>query len=367
MAKPSTPPEREAGPSESVPRPGEPPAHGRPDGAHRESPAISIITTAYRTERYLPDTIRSVLAQTRSDWELVIVDNGMSDEVVRIATGFADERITIVRKENEGYSAGVDAGAAVARGRCIATLDSDDIMQPRFCQRMVGILDNHPEIDAVGADSHIFFDGGHRRFRSHFQSLGYWRPPRLDRRLTLADVLGGYQPSDGAVVRKHAWDAVGGCSPGVRKVEDLSLYLRLLEAGFDVRAVSDRLIWFRFRPASTSRASTDIDDFERAIATALTESAERSGRRADLLAARRRIRRNRGMYAMRHAGEALQRGDTELATAHARTAVQMRPSVRNRVIMTLLRLSPGLARQVHPRSKQLTARGLSLYQSFAQR
>lgn len=67
------------------------------------TPFISYLVTAYQTEKYVGETIRSVLTQTRSDWELVVVDNGNSDEMAAVVGNFtSDPRIKLIRQENKG-------------------------------------------------------------------------------------------------------------------------------------------------------------------------------------------------------------------------------------------------------------------------
>ena len=78
-------------------------------------PLVSFLTTVYGTEDYLSATIESVLAQTSPDWEMVIVDNGLSPSVVEIVSRYAhDGRIRLIRQENRGYRGGVTAAAEAA-------------------------------------------------------------------------------------------------------------------------------------------------------------------------------------------------------------------------------------------------------------
>ena len=85
-------------------------------GDGNTAPFVSFLTTAYQTEQYVSETIKSVLAQTRGDWELIVVDNGNSDEMARIIGNYtSDPRITLIRQDNKGYVGGVSAAAAVAR------------------------------------------------------------------------------------------------------------------------------------------------------------------------------------------------------------------------------------------------------------
>ena len=87
----------------------------------------------YKTEVYLAETIDSVIAQTDGRWELVVVDNGRSDEVADIVgTYVRDARVSLVRQENQGYTGGVMAAAAVARGDYLCVLDSDDLLRPDY-------------------------------------------------------------------------------------------------------------------------------------------------------------------------------------------------------------------------------------------
>ena len=82
-----------------------PQIHDGGDG--NTAPFVSFLTTAYQTEQYVSETIESVLAQTRGDWELIVVDNGNSDEMARIIGNYtSDPRITLIRQDNKGYTAG---------------------------------------------------------------------------------------------------------------------------------------------------------------------------------------------------------------------------------------------------------------------
>src|ERR1700760_3008619 len=113
-------------------------------------PLVSFLTTVYGTEDYLPAMIESVRAQTAPGWELVIVDNGMSDAVVEIVSRYAsDGRIRLVRQENRGYRGGVTAAADAATGRYLSVLDSDDKVMPAFVGTMTEAVGGEPGIDAV--------------------------------------------------------------------------------------------------------------------------------------------------------------------------------------------------------------------------
>ena len=105
---------------------------------------VSVVIPAYNRERYLADAVDSVLAQTFTDFELLIVDDGSRDRTVEIAKSYRDPRIRLVRHErNRGVAAARNTGVAEARGAYVAFLDSDDVAYPDRLARQVAFLDAH--------------------------------------------------------------------------------------------------------------------------------------------------------------------------------------------------------------------------------
>lgn len=124
------------------------------DGASagRRPPKVTVAIPAYNRERYLADAIESVLAQTFTDFELLIVDDGSSDRSVEIARSYRDPRVRIVRHDrNKGVAAARNTAVAEAAGAYFAFLDSDDVAYPDRLARQVAFLDRHPDHAAVGA------------------------------------------------------------------------------------------------------------------------------------------------------------------------------------------------------------------------
>lgn len=319
-------------------------------------PTFSILCTAYRTEPYLAQTIESVLAQTRPDWELIVVDNGLSDEIARIVRSHQDDpRVRLLRQENRGIVGGVGTAAAASRGRYLVVLDSDDAVTPDFCDRMGAVLDSHPEIDALGCDATCFADpGGHDLPRSYLRSMGVRRPPTLQHRLTVADVIRGEQPYYTGAVRRAAWEAVGGYETDAPKAEDLSLWLRLLVAGFDLRAIPDRLGRYRVREDSASRHPDGVEVFEASVERALVGAARASGRAEDHAALEVRQRQVRYYQALRRARWAFAHDDLPTARRAARRAFEQRRTPRSGAILAALAVAPGLLRRIHPLKQRLT-------------
>ena len=100
------------------------------------TPFFSVVVPIYNRAGVLAGAIRSVLAQTEQDFDIIIVDDGSADHPEKIVEGFADPRIRLVRKENGGGGSARNRGIDLARGRFIAFLDSDDVFLPHHLATM---------------------------------------------------------------------------------------------------------------------------------------------------------------------------------------------------------------------------------------
>lgn len=114
---------------------------------------ISIITPTYNRASYLPETIRSALAQTYTNFELIIVDDGSEDDTCSVLEPFlADTRVRYFYLRNQGQSVARNAGIAQSSGGLIAFLDSDDIWQPDKLEKQVAVFEAYPNVDIVHGD-----------------------------------------------------------------------------------------------------------------------------------------------------------------------------------------------------------------------
>ena len=104
---------------------------------------VSIITPCYNGEEYVAQTIRSVLAQSYKNWEMILVDDGSTDGSGQIIREFIkqDSRISLLRQENAGSAAARNAGIRAARGRYLALLDADDLWEPDFLEKQLAFMD----------------------------------------------------------------------------------------------------------------------------------------------------------------------------------------------------------------------------------
>lgn len=118
---------------------------------------VSIITPCYNGGRFLADTVESVLGQTYAQWEMIIVDDGSTDDTPRIAADYAarDGRVQRIRQQNAGTARARNAAMKRARGRYIALLDADDLWEPDFLEAQLAFMRQTGAICVCSAYRHI--------------------------------------------------------------------------------------------------------------------------------------------------------------------------------------------------------------------
>ena len=115
-------------------------------------PKVSVIMSVFNTEKYLKEAIDSVLSQTFSDFEFIIVNDGSSDSSCKILQSFTDGRIRVISHVvNKGLSKCLNEAIHLARGEYIARMDADDICFPTRFEKQIGFLESYKEYAAVGS------------------------------------------------------------------------------------------------------------------------------------------------------------------------------------------------------------------------
>ncbi len=123
------------------------------------SPKISVLMSVYNGEDFLAETIKSVLNQTFTDFEFLIIDDGSSDSSGEIVKSFNDERIVLIRNESSlGLTRNLANGVNSAKGEYIARIDADDLMMPTRLEKQFTFMENNSEISVVGSAMQTFGD-----------------------------------------------------------------------------------------------------------------------------------------------------------------------------------------------------------------
>lgn len=106
---------------------------------------ISVVIPLYNKERQIANTLHTVFAQTFTDYEIVIVDDGSTDRSAEIVAAMHDKRIRLIRQKNAGVSAARNRGISEARGEFIALLDADDEWKPDYLATQMHLAETYPQ------------------------------------------------------------------------------------------------------------------------------------------------------------------------------------------------------------------------------
>ena len=313
-------------------------------------PKFSVLVSAYQTERYVEETIASVLAQSRGDWQLIVVDNGNSDAMAEIVRRYtADPRVILVRQENGGISGGRNAAAAAATGRYFVCLDSDDRLLPTYLERMAEVLDADPTLGAVCCDARVYYDeSGVFAEKNLIAHSGRVTPDLSNRSGQLELILRENFLYSGGTIRAEAFAAVGGFTGRVPGVEDWEMWIRLAAAGWGIAVIDAPLAIYRIRGDSTSRGEDKVLRFEESVVRTLEIArAELTLSPKQLAATDEGLAFYRAMFARRRARVALANADTALARSLTEEVVRLNPSLRSHLVLAALRIAPGLLAKAH--------------------
>ncbi|MFF3356493.1 glycosyltransferase family 2 protein [Streptomyces sp. NPDC002917] len=204
---------------------------------HSSDPVVSVVIPCHDYARYLPEAVSSVLAQTFRDWELVIVDDGSTDNTVEVAQALIarhpDRRIRLVQQSNGGVSAARNTGIETSTGRYILPLDADDVIAATMLEKTVGVLDSDPGIAIASTDVFTFTDDD---LPPQAMPL-----PAYSRELLLQRLIMFYC----SLYRRGAWQTVGGYNESMRAGEDWDFWIGCVEHGFDAHHIHEALFGAR--------------------------------------------------------------------------------------------------------------------------
>jgi glycosyltransferase involved in cell wall biosynthesis len=208
----------------------------------KEAPRVSVVLPTYNQAHYLPQALDSVLNQTWRDFELVVVNDGSTDETPRILDEYQRRYgIKVVHQENRKLPGALNTGFRLARGQYLTWTSSDNIMRPRMLEVLVGALDRHPEVGLVYADWEIIDEQG--------EIVGTVRTFDFDRHLLMRiNYINAC-----FLYRRACQEAVGLYDSGYVHVEDWEYWLRISRR-FAMMRVPEVLYQYRVHGESlTSR------------------------------------------------------------------------------------------------------------------
>lgn len=234
------------------------------------APLISVLMPAYNAERYVAEAVQSILDQTFTDFEFLIVDDGSTDSTRAILERSAarDARIQLVSRPNTGYLVALNEMIARARGEFLARMDADDIAEPQRFERQMSYLAEHPDCVLVGSRV-LIIDPDGDPLRIMGDALSH---EEIDSAMLAARGQMVYHPS--VIVRKRAMERVGGYREEYLYVEDLDVFLKLAEIG-RIANLAEPLLRYREHLGKVGRRLADLQ--RERIQLVLTEAHRRRG------------------------------------------------------------------------------------------
>jgi glycosyltransferase involved in cell wall biosynthesis len=210
------------------------------------NPKVSVIIPVYNSERFIKETIESVLNQTCQDFEIIIIDDGSIDKSAEIIKSFTDRRILYIYQKNEGVSAARNKGISASKGEYIAFLDHDDLWLPKKLEEQISVLRADSEIGLVYSDCYYVNIEKEMMKRFFEQSKPY-------RGAVFPEFfMSNFIPCLTAVVRKDVFKKVGLFNPGFSISEDYDLFLRIAEL-FKVEYIDMPLAKYRIHETNFSK------------------------------------------------------------------------------------------------------------------
>ena len=300
------------------------------------SPTFSVIIAVYQAAQYVGAALASVMAQTTPAFEVIICDDGSTDDLAAALAPFLD-RVTLLHQENRGEAAAKNRAALTATGEYVVILDADDVWEPERLAALGTLASLRPDLDILTTDAHFEVDGQVRgRFYDDQMRFPVDQQP--------AEILDRCFVMPHAAVRRRRWLELGGFDGAMRPASDWDFYIRAVLTGSRVGIVDAPLARYRLVPHSMS---ADRARSLRARVTVLDKTATSGALPPELESALHSARRRHERRAsLAEAEEALRSGGPDArraALALARSSGQ--PAV-TRLKAAFATVAPGVARRV---------------------
>ena len=236
--------------------------------------SFSVIIPAYNAQRTLGAAIESVLRQPTGSWQVIVVDDGSTDDTAAVARAYAesDQRVSVISKQNGGSASAVNRGIDEAHGDFIIRLDADDELLSSYSSVVSQFIAEHPGFDIYASNAYKVYPNGRRAL--------YHKAPRFREvfSLSVEDMIQACQVYGTAAVRRGLFDEMGRFDEERVTAEDYDFWIRALANGACHIYIPEALALYHMTPGQKTEnvvrsRSMDIDILESLIASgALTTS-----------------------------------------------------------------------------------------------
>jgi teichuronic acid biosynthesis glycosyltransferase TuaG len=212
------------------------------------NPMVSVIMPAFNAERYIEEAINSVISQTYTNWELIVINDGSTDNTLQIANKFVsvDARVKLISQDNKKLGAARNAGILNANGIWIAFLDADDLWMPDKLTKQLLIAKAEPGAGVIFTDGFTFYDNSLQAIQPYETVSGYFTSTVIYK----LEYQGNYIPVLSVLVKKAHIDSIG--LQNVYGCEDWDYWLRLALHGVSFYGMNEKLFYYRRHSSNMS-------------------------------------------------------------------------------------------------------------------
>ena len=205
---------------------------------------ITVLMPAYNAGKYIREAISSVLEQSYSNFELLVINDGSTDDTLSVVLAFNDPRIVLVNKEHEGIAAALNTGLRLTDTYYVARFDADDICMPQRLEKQFNFLEDHPDYMLVGSDAEYMVENGD--FLFNFKCIAHSNEEVQQNMYVYCPFI-----HSSVMYKRDEVIKAGGYNAHAHHFEDYLLWTSLSKMG-KLQNLREPLIKVRFNPASVT-------------------------------------------------------------------------------------------------------------------
>lgn len=205
---------------------------------------VSVIITTYNSMQYLPETLYSVLGQIFTDFDVIVIDDGSTDQTIDWVNTVHDPRLTLISQKNQGVSVARNTGICHAKGQYIALLDGDDVWEPTKLLEQVKIMDSDPDIGLVYTWLALIDEQS--------RPTGRIMKPDSEGKVWTSIIENNMVACSSVMVRSACFENVGIFDSNLLVAEDWDLWIRIA-ASYSFAVVREPLVQYRLHSNSKSK------------------------------------------------------------------------------------------------------------------
>lgn len=222
---------------------------------------ISVIMPVYNGENFIREAIESILNQTYSNFEFIIINDGSNDLTSEIVREYMkkDKRIVLLERKNRGLVESLNQGIKLAEGKYIARMDADDIAHKNRFEKQINYLLSHPNVDILG--TYVDTIGDNEKCSKFKEIVNKTWPQQELVEKKMSEFCFIVHPT--VMIKRKMLIKLDGYREKYRRMEDWDLWIRAVKSGYIIENLSEKLLTYRIH--NNSKSNVDSEDFSACI------------------------------------------------------------------------------------------------------